>query len=129
MRNRIFLIIVCLGLTAWISYVSYDLIRTDTSSNLRDCFSFKDESIVVSHNPREINWKENNLQVLSASFTLYNSIISAITCESSFFLSTKRPILLIERKDNWSKNDVLAILGKGLFPLEFQGKMNFTLKF
>ena len=126
MRNRIFLVIVCLGLTAWISYVSYDLIRTDTSSNLRDCFSFKDESIVVSHNPREINWKENNLQVLSASFTLYNSIISAITCESSIFLSTKRPILLIERKDNWTKNEVLAILGKGLFPLEFQGKMNFT---
>jgi hypothetical protein len=126
MRNRIFLIIVCLGLTAWISYVSYDLIRTDTSSNLRDCFSFKDESIVVSHNPREINWKENNLQVLSASFTLYNSIISAITCESSFFLSTKRPILLIERKDNWTKNEVIAILVKGLFPLKFQGKMNFT---
>ena len=126
MRNRIFLIIVCLGLTAWISYVSYDLIRTDTSSNLRDCFSFKDESIVVSHNPREINWKENNLQVLSASFTLYNSIISAITCESSIFLSTKRPILLIERKDNWTKNEVIAILVKGLFPLKFQGKMNFT---
>ena len=126
MRNRIFLIIVCLGLTAWISYVSYDLIRTDTSSNLRDCFSFKDESIVVSHNPREINWKENNLQVLSASFTLYNSIISAITCESSIFLSTKRPILLIERKDNWTKNEVIAILVKGLFPLKFQGKINFT---
>ena len=126
MRNRIFLIIVCLGLTAWISYVSYDLIRTDTSSNLRDCFSFKDESIVVSHNPREINWEENNLQVLSTSFTLYNSILSAITYESSIFLSTKRPILLIERKDNWTKNEVLAILGKGLFPLEFQGKMNFT---
>lgn len=126
MRNRIFLIIVCLGLTAWISYVSYDLIRTDTSSNLRDCFSFKDESIVVSHNPREINWKENNLQVLSASFTLYNSIISAITCESSIFLSKKRPILLIERKDNWTKNEVIAILVKGLFPLKFQGKMNFT---
>lgn len=126
MRNRFFLIIVCLGLTAWISYVSYDLIRTDPSSNLRDCFSFKDESIVVSHNPREINWKENNLQVLSASFTLYNSIISAITCESSIFLSTKRPILLIERKDNWTKNEVIAILVKGLFPLKFQGKMNFT---
>jgi hypothetical protein len=126
MRNRIFLIIVCLGLTAWISYVSYDLIRTDTSSNLRDCFSFKDESIVVSHNPSEINWKENNLQVLSASFTLYNSIISAITCESSIFLSKKRPILLIERKDNWTKNEVIAILVKGLFPLKFQGKMNFT---
>jgi hypothetical protein len=126
MRNRIFLVIVCLGLTAWISYVSYDLIRTDTSSNLRDCFSFKDESIVVSHNPSEINWKENNLQVLSASFTLYNSIISAITCESSIFLSTKRPILLIERKDNWTKNEVIAILVKGLFPLKFQGKMNFT---
>lgn len=126
MRNRIFLIIVCLGLTAWISYVSYDLIRTDTSSNLRDCFSFKDESIVVSHNPREINWEENNLQVLSTSFTLYNSILSAITYESSIFLSTKRPILLIERKDNWTKNEVLAILGKGLFPLKFQGKMNFT---
>ena len=126
MRNRIFLVIVCLGLTAWISYVSYDLIRTDTSSNLRDCFSFKDESIVVSHNPREINWKENNLQVLSSSFTLYNSILSAITYESSIFLSTKRPILLIERKDNWTKNEVLAILGKGLFPLKFQGKMNFT---
>ena len=126
MRNRIFLIIVCLGLTAWISYVSYDLIRTDTSSNLRDCFSFKDESIVVSHNPREINWEENNLEVLSTSFTLYNSILSAITYESSIFLSTKRPILLIERKDNWTKNEVLAILGKGLFPLKFQGKMNFT---
>jgi hypothetical protein len=126
MRNRIFLVIVCLGLTAWISYVSYDLIRTDTSSNLRDCFSFKDESIVVSHNPSEINWKENNLQVLSASFTLYNSIISAITCESSIFLSKKRPILLIERKDNWTKNEVIAILVKGLFPLKFQGKMNFT---
>jgi len=126
MRNRIFLIIICLGLTAWISYVSYDIIRTDTSSNLRDCFSFKDESIVVSHNPREINWEENNLQVLSTSFTLYNSILSAITYESSIFLSTKRPILLIERKDNWTKNEVIAILVKGLFPLKFQGKMNFT---
>ena len=126
MRNSGFIITICLGLITWISYISYDLIRTDTSSNLRDCFSFKDESIVVSHNPREINWEENNLQVLSTSFTLYNSILSAITYESSIFLSTKRPILLIERKDNWTKNEVLAILGKGLFPLKFQGKMNFT---
>ena len=44
MRNRIFLVIVCLGLIAWISYVSYDLIRTETSTNLRDCFSFKENT-------------------------------------------------------------------------------------
>ena len=126
MLNRGVLIIICLGLITWISYISYDLIRTDTSTNLRDSFSFEDELIVVSHNPREINWEENNLQVLSTNLTLYNSILSAITYESSIFLSAKRPLLLIERKDNWTKNEVIAILGKGLFPLKFQGKMNFT---
>ena len=126
MRNRIFLIIVCLGLTAWISYVSYDLIRLDTSTNLRDCFSFEDELIVVAHNTKEINWEENNLEVLSTSLAIYNSIVPKINYESSIFLSSKRPVILIERKENWIKKEVEAIFSKGLMPLKFQGKMNFT---
>ena len=126
MRNRIFLIIVCLGLTAWISYVSYDLIRLDTSTNLRDFFSFEDELIVVSHNPKEINWEENNLEVLSTSLAIYNSVVPKINYESSIFLSSKRPVILIERKENWIKKEVEAIFSKGLMPLKFQGKMNFT---
>ena len=126
MRNRIFLIIFCLGLTAWISYVSYDLIRLDTSTNLRDCFSFEDELIVVAHNPKEINWEENNLEVLSISLAIYNSIVPKINYESSIFLSSKRPVILIERKENWIKKEVEAIFSKGLMPLKFQGKMNFT---
>ena len=126
MRNRIFLIIVCLGLTAWISYVSYDLIRLDTSTNLRDCFSFEDELIVVAHNPKEINWEENNLEVLSTSLAIYNSVVPKINYESSIFLSSKRPVILIERKENWIKKEVEAIFSKGLMPLKFQGKMNFT---
>ena len=126
MRNRIFLIIVCLGLTAWISYVSYDLIRLDTSTNLRDCFSFEDELIVVAHNPKEINWEENNLEVLSTSLAIYNSIVPKINYESSIFLSSKRPVILIERKENWIKKEVEAIFSKGLMPIQFQGKMNFT---
>ena len=126
MRNRIFLIIFCLGLTAWISYVSYDLIRLDTSTNLRDCFSFEDELIVVAHNPKEINWEENNLEVLSTSLAIYNSIVPKINYESSIFLSSKRPVILIERKENWIKKEVEAIFSKGLMPLKFQGKMNFT---
>ena len=126
MRNRIFIIIVCLGLTAWISYVSYDLIRTDTSSNLRDFFSFEDELIVVSHNPKEINWEENNLEVLSTSLAIYNSVVPKINYESSIFLSSKRPVILIERKENWIKKEVEAIFSKGLMPIQFQGKMNFT---
>ena len=126
MRNRIFLIIFCLGLTSWISYVSYDLIRLDTSTNLRDCFSFEDELIVVAHNPKEINWEENNLEVLSTSLAIYNSIVPKINYESSIFLSSKRPVILIERKENWIKKEVEAIFSKGLMPLKFQGKMNFT---
>ena len=126
MRNRIFLIIFCLGLTAWISYVSYDLIRLDTSTNLRDCFSFEDELIVVAHNPKEINWEENNLEVLSTSLAIYNSIVPKINYESSIFLSSKRPVILIERKENWIKKEVEAIFSKGLMPLKFQGKINFT---
>ena len=126
MRNRIFLIIVCLGLTAWISYVSYDLIRLDTSTNLRDCFSFEDELIVVAHNTKEINWEENNLEVLSTSLAIYNSVVPKINYESSIFLSSKRPVILIERKENWIKKEVEAIFSKGLMPLKFQGKMNFT---
>jgi len=126
MRNRIFLIIVCLGLTAWISYLSYDLIRTDTSSNLRNFFSFEDELIVVSHNPKEINWEENNLEVLSTSLAIYNSVVPKINYESSIFLSSKRPVILIERKENWIKKEVEAIFRKGLMPIQFQGKMNFT---
>ena len=126
MLNRIFLILISLGLATWISYVSYDLIRLDTSTNLRDCFSFEDELIVASHNPKEINWSENNLKVLSTNLSIYNSIISKIHHESSIFLSSKRPIILIERKENWTKKEVQAIFSNGLLPLKFQGKMSFT---
>jgi hypothetical protein len=126
MRNRIFIVIICLSLATWISYVSYDLIRVDTSTNLRDCFSFEDELIVVAHNPKEINWEENNLEVLSISLAIYNSIVPKINYESSIFLSSKRPVILIERKENWIKKEVEAIFSKGLMPLKFQGKMNFT---
>jgi hypothetical protein len=126
MLNRIFIVIICLSLATWISYVSYDLIRLDTSTNLRDCFSFEDELIVVAHNPKEINWEENNLEVLSTSLAIYNSIVPKINYESSIFLSSKRPVILIERKENWIKKEVEAIFSKGLMPLKFQGKMNFT---
>jgi len=126
MLNRIFIVIICLSLATWISYVSYDLIRLDTSTNLRDCFSFEDELIVVAHNPKEINWEENNLEVLSINLAIYNSIVPKINYESSIFLSSKRSVILIERKENWIKKEVEAIFSKGLMPLKFQGKMNFT---
>ena len=126
MRFRILLSFIFLLLISWITYVSFDLLQNEINENFRSYFNSDDKKIIVIHNPNEINWAAENFDVLSENEAIYFSIISKIQGETSIFISSKRPLILLERKENWSKKDVRELFRNGLYPFSFTSKQNFS---
>ena len=125
MRLRILLSFIFLLLISWITYVSLDLLQYEINENFRSYFNSDDKKIIVIHNPNEINWSAENFDVLSENEAIYFSIISKIKGETSIFISSKRPLILLERKENWTKKDVRELFRNGLYPFSFSSKQSF----
>ncbi len=126
MRYRILIIFSFLLALTWIIFISFSLIRKDITPNYRDYFNSKDQQIVVIHNSKEVNWEVENFQILSENKAVFFSIIPKIKGEHSFFLSSKRKMILIERSEKWLKKDVISIFSNGLYPLKFTSSIEFN---
>jgi hypothetical protein len=126
MRFRILLSFIFLLLISWITYVSLDLLQYESHGNLRFYFNSSDYKIIIIHKHKEVDWEQENFQVSTKNQTLYYSIVPNIKRESSIFISSKRPLILIEQKENWTEKDVKQLFNNGLYPILFRGKRNFS---
>ena len=73
--------------------------------------------LIIIHKPKEVDWAQENFQVSTKNQTLYYSIVPNIKRESSIFISSKRPLILIEQKENWTEKDVKQLFNNSLFSL------------
>lgn len=126
MRFRILLSLLFLLIISWITYVSLDLLQNESNSNFRFYFNSFDHKIIVIHKHKEVDWQQENFQVITKNQVIYASIIPNIHRESSIFISSKRPIILIEQKENWTEKEVKALFNNGLYPILFNGRRNFS---
>ena len=126
MRFRILLSFIFLLLISWITYVSLDLLQYESHGNLRFYFNSSDYKIIIIHKLKEVDLQQENFQVNTKNQTIYSSIIPNIKRESSIFISSKRPLILIEQKENWTEKQVKQLFNNGLYPILFRGKRNFS---
>jgi len=126
MKSKYFLLAVIFLCITWIIFVSYDIVTKQNEVNLTQYFSNEDGKIVVIHHGKEVNWQENNLQVLLENKQIFGSIQHKISKNTSVYMSEKRSLLVIEKPEKWRKDEVAELFSSGIFPFEFQGTNEFT---
>ncbi len=126
MKSRLFLFTIILLCLSWIAFVSYDIVTKQNEVNLTQYFSPEDGKILVIHHADEVNWQENNLQVLTENKQILESIQSKISNNTSIFISEKRSVLIIEKLEKWRKEEISDLFSSGIFPFEMVGLNEFT---
>ncbi|MFM7474054.1 MAG: hypothetical protein ACKO00_09095, partial [Crocinitomicaceae bacterium] len=126
MKSRLFLFTIILLCLSWIAFVSYDIVTKQNEVNLTQYFSPEDGKILVIHHADEVNWQENNLQVLTENKQILESIQSKIFNNTSVYISEKRSVLIIEKLEKWGKEEISDLFSSGIFPFEMVGLNEFT---
>ncbi len=126
MRSRIFLLSLCFISVFWVVFISFHLIQKATPLNFRAYFNSDDKQIVVIHNQKEVNWEEQDFQILSENKAVFFAISKKVLGKASIFISSKRKLIVIERDENWQKKDILSIFDNGLYPLKFNRYKEFS---
>lgn len=125
MFKRILPISVLLICIAWSVFVSIDLLSNEQSVDFKSYFDETDQKVVVIHQANEVDWNNSNLQILPSNQTLALSLLSRSKASTSLYVSSKRALFLLERKDNWSKKSVEKLLANGIYNFEFSGRRIF----
>ena len=125
MFKRILPISVLLICIAWSVFVSIDLLSNEQSVDFKSYFDETDQKVVVIHQANEVDWNNSNLQILPSNQTLALSLLSRSKASTSLYVSSKRALFLLERKDNWSKKSVEKLLANGIYNFEFSGRRTF----
>ena len=125
MKNRIALIFIgAIGLI-WISFVSFDLLKSENSSDFKSYFNETDEQIIAIHELNEIDRNLDNFILPASSEAVLFSLAPKIN-SASFFLSSSRPLIVIERKENWNKINVEQLFKDGIHPFKLEGTRSFS---
>ncbi len=117
-----FIIILCV---AWSTFISIELLSADSTEDFKNYFNKTDHQLLVIHHAEEIDWNSENFQILPSNQTLALSLLPKLKNKASFFISSKRPLFVIEKKDNWTEQDVSKLLSNGIFKFEMNGKKSF----
>jgi len=125
MRNTYFLSAIIVLSLSWIIFVTFDIVTKENRVDLTQYFSNEDGKIVVIHHPTEVNWLENNLQVLPENKQIFQSFQNKTPKNTSIFISEKRSILVIEKSEKWRKDEIYALFSSGIFPFDFEGVNQF----
>ena len=126
MKSRIFLLAIIIVCLSWIAYVSYDIVSKQNAINFTEYFSAEDGRVIVIHHADEVNWQENNLQALAENSQIIESIKQKMPQSTSVFISEKRSLLVIQKADNWRREEVNQLFTSGIFPFEMKGANRFT---
>ncbi|TSJ45842.1 hypothetical protein [Fluviicola chungangensis] len=102
MLNRsliIFLVICSLG---WISYVGFTLVEgASAPPTPENTFSQEDDTIIVVHNPLEIDYNSAIVSSLQ-KIPFYSILLNQPERIQHFYFSTNRDLVLLERSKPWT---------------------------
>ena len=125
MKNRIVLIALGIMGLLWITYISFDLLKTDAQPNFLSFFNKSDERIVVFHEWKELDRNFDNIVLPPSNEAIINSLASKMS-SASFYVSTTRPILVIDNKERWNKKNIETLFKNGIYPFKSKGLHRFT---
>ena len=125
MFKRILPISVVLICIAWSVFVSIELLSNENSIDFKHYFNELDQQVLVVHQENELDWNASSIQILPSNQTIAIFLLSRTNQSTSLFVSSKRALFILEKKDNWSKKSVEKLLINGLFNFEFTGRRSF----
>lgn len=112
MLNRsiiIFLVICSLG---WISYVGFTLVEGSSAPPTpENTFSQKDDTIIVVHNSREIDYNSPIVSSLQKN-PFFTILLNQPERIQHFYFSTNRDLVLLERSKPWTSEIVKSYIEK-----------------
>ena len=125
MFKRILPISVVMICIAWSVFVSIDLLSNENSVDFKHYFNKTDQQILVVHHANELDWNASSIQILPSNQTIATFLLSRTNQSTSLYVSSKRALFVVEKKENWSKKSVEKLLTNGLFNFEFTGRRSF----
>lgn len=125
MKNRIALLSIGIIGLIWISYISIELLKEENTSDYKSYFNNTDKQIIainelneIERNAKEIILPPTNEELLLSLKPKLNS--------STFFISTSRPIIIIEQNSNWNKKSVQDLFKNGIYTFKNNGAKTYT---
>ena len=109
----------------WIAFISFDLLKIDSRPNFLTYFDKSDQRVIVIHDWKEIDRNTDNIVLPPSNEAIINSL-TAKTKSVSFYVSTSRPVIILERKESWNKMNVEALLKNGIYPFKSEGLHRFS---
>ncbi|MFM7006613.1 MAG: hypothetical protein ACKOWX_05120 [Flavobacteriales bacterium] len=122
MRQRLLLLIIGLLSFGWIIFSAYDLLSNENLVDFKTYFTPKDKKVYVIQDPQAIDWNNEGIVTTELNRSLYASILKNSKEQLNFFFSASQTKILVEKKGNWSKKEVVELLHNGLFALSM-GKL------
>lgn len=109
--KRIFLILMVLIAVVWTGYASYDLwFNKANQLSPVTVFCPSDESVLLIHNFKEIQSTDYlSLMQENPLTTFLPTIDSVLTKDITYYVSGKRPIILIKKEDGWASKNLQKI--------------------
>lgn len=125
MFKRILPISAVLICITWTVFVSIELLTNENSIDFKHYFNELDQQVLVVHQENELDWNASGVQVLPSNQTIATFLLSRTNQSTSLYVSSKRALFILERKDNWTKKSVEKLLTNGLYNFEFTGRKSF----
>jgi len=125
MFKRILPISVVLICIAWSVFVSIELLSNENSIDFKHYFNEVDKQVLVIHQESELDWNASSIQILPSNQTIAIFLLSRTNQSTQLYVSSKRALFVLEKKDNWTKKSVENLLTNGLFNFEFTGRRSF----
>lgn len=125
MWRKIALIVLIFSCISWISYVSFDIVSKENAVNYFELFDVENEIIFALHYPKEVDWKKHKVYTTSDNKRVLDPIIKSVSTGTSIYFSSKRPLILLRKSNNWEYSQVKQIFQNGIYNLKSNGLKKF----
>ena len=122
MRQRLILLFIGLFAFGWVIFSSYDLLSNENLVDFKRYFNQKDQTVYFIQDPVAFDWENEGLVTTELNKSLYFSIRRRSKEPLTLSFSKNTTKILVEKKGNWTKKEVLELFKNGLFPFEM-GKL------
>ena len=98
--------------------------KNESTGDFKSYFNENDKQIIAIHELSEIDRNVDNFVLPPSNEALLFSLSTKLPL-ASYYVSTSRPIIIIERKENWTKTSVKNLFQNGIFPLKMERMRTF----
>lgn len=123
--GRIFIYIISFISLAWITYVGYDIINKDNQFDATKIFGKPDHAVLILQRLNEASISKCEFKTTPFNNTIIEKILPWLNKDNIIFISEKRNHILIESKENWSKNEIQKLFKNAKTTIEFTASKNF----